>query len=91
MVRNFALRTSEWSERILCYYQNTSNQLQVARLKLPAGQLFERIVFPGQRFLFESLPDATLEILTQTTQKLIQCGQLQVCETPYSESKVSHD
>jgi Domain of unknown function (DUF1830) len=48
----------------LCCYVNITNQIQIARITNIANWYFERVVFPGQRLLFEALPEAHLEIHT---------------------------
>lgn len=47
---------------VLCCYVNATNQIQVARITNIANWYFERVVFPGQRLVFEAVPDALLEI-----------------------------
>jgi Domain of unknown function (DUF1830) len=54
------------SERILCYYTNTTRQMQIIRSANTTKYCFERIVFPGQRLLFEAIPEAQIEIHTGT-------------------------
>ncbi|WP_299415185.1 DUF1830 domain-containing protein [Acaryochloris sp. IP29b_bin.148] len=49
---------------IVCCYVNASNKIQVARITNIPNWYFERVVFPGQRLMFESLPEAQLEIHT---------------------------
>ena len=46
---------------ILCFYINTTSEIQIARLNSNNINL-EKIIFPGDRLLFEALPDAELEI-----------------------------
>jgi Domain of unknown function (DUF1830) len=48
----------------LCCYVNATSQMQIARITNIANWYFERVVFPGQRLLFEALPEAHLEIHT---------------------------
>lgn len=55
---------SDNSERLVCCYVNATNQIQVARITNISNWYFERVVFPGQRLIFEALPDALLEIHT---------------------------
>jgi hypothetical protein len=52
------------SSAILCCYVNATSQIQVARITNVPNWYFERVVFPGQRLIFETLPDAYLEIHT---------------------------
>jgi hypothetical protein len=49
---------------ILCCYVNATSQIQVARITNIPNWYFERVVFPGQRLVFEALPAALLEIHT---------------------------
>lgn len=66
---------------ILCFYKNTTNQIQIARL----SQQFEQVVFPGEQLLFEAIPEAELKIESEiitgevATNKL-SCLNLQVLE-----------
>jgi hypothetical protein len=50
------------SGKILCSYLNATNQTQVGRVTNIPNWYLERVIFPGQRLLFEALPDAQLEI-----------------------------
>ena len=47
---------------ILCCYVNATSQIQVARITNIPNWYFERVVFPGQRLVFEAAPEAILEI-----------------------------
>jgi hypothetical protein len=47
---------------ILCCYVNATNKIQVVRITNIPNWYFERVVFPGQRLVFETLPEAQLEI-----------------------------
>ena len=49
---------------ILCCYVNATSKIQVARITNVSNWYFERVVFPGQRLVFEALPEALLEIHT---------------------------
>ncbi len=55
---------SDSSDRLLCCYVNATNQIQIARITNIPNWYFERVVFPGQRLLFEALSEAHLEIHT---------------------------
>jgi Domain of unknown function (DUF1830) len=48
----------------LCCYVNATSQIQVVRITDIANWYFERVVFPGQRLIFEAVPAANLEIHT---------------------------
>lgn len=50
------------NKHILCCYVNATSQIQVARITNIANWYFERVVFPGQRLVFESEPQGILEI-----------------------------
>jgi Domain of unknown function (DUF1830) len=47
---------------ILCCYVNATSKIQIARITNIANWYFERVVFPGQRLIFEAVPYALLEI-----------------------------
>jgi hypothetical protein len=51
-------------DNILCCYVNATNQIQVVRITNVVNWYFERVVFPGQRLVFEALRDAVLEVHT---------------------------
>jgi hypothetical protein len=69
-------------DRILCYYFNGTSYLQLAKLQSTDKQPFEQLVFPGQRVLFEAIPDALLEVYRYASQVTllaeIPCQTLQV-------------
>ncbi|HEY9666166.1 MAG TPA: DUF1830 domain-containing protein [Coleofasciculaceae cyanobacterium] len=52
------------NDRILCCYVNATSQIQIARITNVPNWYFERVVFPGQRLVFEAMPEAQLEIHT---------------------------
>ena len=52
------------SDQIICCYINATGKIQVARITNIPNWYFERVVFPGQRLIFASLPSAQLEIHT---------------------------
>ncbi|NET02328.1 MAG: DUF1830 domain-containing protein [Sphaerospermopsis sp. SIO1G1] len=54
----------EQSGKILCCYINATSKIQVARISNIANWYFERVVFPGQRLVFEAPKDAQMEIHT---------------------------
>lgn len=51
-------------KRVTCAYVNSTESIQVARITNVENWYFERVVFPGQRLMFETVADATLEIHT---------------------------
>lgn len=50
------------NDSILCCYVNATSQIQVARITNIPNWYFERVVFPGQRLVFESQSQGILEI-----------------------------
>jgi hypothetical protein len=55
---------SDNSDPLLCCYVNATSKIQVARVTNVPDWYFERVVFPGQRLMFEAVPTALLEIHT---------------------------
>lgn len=47
---------------LLCCYVNSTSQIQVARITNIPNWYFERVVFPGQRLVFEAVSSGMLEI-----------------------------
>ncbi|MBW4618136.1 MAG: DUF1830 domain-containing protein [Cyanosarcina radialis HA8281-LM2] len=81
--QDFADANLQTSRQRLCVYVNASNQIQIARIANIAEWYFERVVFPGQRLLFEAPPEAQLEIYTSKMatailSEKIWCARLQV-------------
>ncbi|MFN3925737.1 MAG: DUF1830 domain-containing protein [Pseudanabaenaceae cyanobacterium] len=71
--------------RILCCYINATGKVQIARITNIDNWYFERVVFPGQRLVFETLPDALLEIHTGTIASsilsdTIPCKEIEIAE-----------
>jgi hypothetical protein len=58
------LPSSQSPDCILCCYVNVTNKIQVVRVTNIANWYFERVVFPGQRLVFEAVKDAHLEVHT---------------------------
>ena len=52
------------SSPILCCYVNATSKIQIARITNIPNWYFERVVFPGQRLVFEASPESNLEIHT---------------------------
>jgi hypothetical protein len=49
---------------ICCCYVNSTSQVQIARIANVDNWYFERVVFPGQRLIFEAPARGYLEIHT---------------------------
>jgi len=50
--------------QILCCYVNATSKIQIVRISNVSNWYFERVVFPGQRLVFEAPPEAHLEVHT---------------------------
>ena len=75
---------------MLCYYANSTNQIQVVRIGNIPNWYFEKVVFPGQRLMFEAATEAVLEIhtcavATAILSDKIPCYVLRVIEELISE------
>jgi Domain of unknown function (DUF1830) len=73
------------NHKIICFYKNASDKIQAVRIPNIAGRSLEQVVFPGQRFMFEAIPEAELEITTHnkigsTVTEKIACSRIQVTE-----------
>lgn len=73
------------SSAMLCCYVNATSQIQIARITNIPNWYFERVVFPGQRLVFEAIPAAMLEIhsgmmASAILSDTIACHSLQVQE-----------
>ena len=53
---------ADCTNRILCCYSNNDRKIKVARITNISNWYFERVVFPGERLLFEAVPEAQLNI-----------------------------
>lgn len=70
---------AQGDRQILCLYINTTREIQIIRITDIPNLHWERIVFPGQRLMFEAVPEAKLEIQTsETVTSLVSCQQLRV-------------
>lgn len=81
----FSSLPSSYENQILCYYVNSSKQIQIIRITNIPNWYFEKVVFPQQGLMFEALPEAVLEIYTGVMptgllSDKIWCHQLQVQE-----------
>ena len=82
--------SSKGNSKILCYYANVTNKIQVVRIGNIPNWCFERVVFPGQRLMFEAATEAVLEIHTGAVPSAIlsdkiPCYVLRVIEELSSE------
>ena len=64
MAQIFDPLPNEQRNSLLCCYVNATSQIQIARITNVPNWYFERVVFPGQRLVFEAVSEALLEIHT---------------------------
>ena len=77
---------------ILCCYVNATSHIQIARISNIPNWYFERVVFPGQRLVFEAMAQSLLEIHTgmmasAILSDTIPCDRLCVEESGISDSR----
>jgi Domain of unknown function (DUF1830) len=81
---------SEQSGKFLCCYVNATSKMQVARISNIPNWYFERVVFPGQRLVFEAPKEAQMEIHTgmmasAILSDTIPCDRLSISEPTSDE------
>ncbi len=96
MAQIFDPLPSDSSNPIVCCYVNATNRIQVARISNIANWYFERVVFPGQRLIFEAMPEALLEIhcgmmASAILADTIPCDRLQIEDLVASSFDVEHE
>ncbi|MEB3342212.1 DUF1830 domain-containing protein [Okeania sp.] len=64
------------SQKILCFYANTTAKMQIARISNIENEYWEHTVFPGERFLFQAFPEAELEIHQTLGNGEIKCERI---------------
>lgn len=74
-------------QQILCCYVNKTSHVEIVRITNIDRWYFERVVFPGQRLIFEAPAAAKLEIHTGTVissilSETIDCQKLQLTSFP---------
>ena len=79
------------TEPLLCCYVNATQQIQLARLINSSNGSSEQVVFPGQRWLFEAVPQAWLEVgsAAKSSPERIPCECLRVKQGSPLSSSVS--
>ena len=78
----------------LCYYSNSTHQMEVIRVINIPDFKFEKVVFPGQRILFEAVAEGQLAVYTSRGKnkifaQLISCKDLKIedqCERSQIEA-----
>lgn len=76
---------ANFSDRVFCCYTNDANEIMLVRIVNISNWYFERVIFPGEKLLFEALPEAELEVYTKAVSKTaplktILCDRLTVKE-----------
>ena len=59
-----SLKDGSANGSLLCCYVNVASKVQIARVTNIENWYFERVVFPGQRLMFNAPAEAQLEIHT---------------------------
>ncbi len=82
------------NDSILCCYVNATSEIQIARITNIPNWYFERVVFPGQRLVFEAVSQAQLEIHTgmmasAILSDTIPCTRLGINQQSTAESRTS--
>lgn len=73
------LSQSTSDRQSLCCYTNTTSHIQVIRLVSKSHTNWQRVVFPGERLLFETDSESKLEILVnEGISSLVNCKKLLV-------------
>jgi hypothetical protein len=79
MTQIFLTPTDTDSQKLYCY-TNRTNKIAIARLHGIVDRHCERVVFPGEQFLFEAEDSCELEISRQTNvgiiEDVIPCSQI---------------
>ncbi|MBE9169110.1 DUF1830 domain-containing protein [Pleurocapsales cyanobacterium LEGE 06147] len=93
MAQLFEAVPSFYPDPILCYYHNSTRQMQTIRIDNIANWYFKRVVFPGQHLLFEAVREGKLKIYLvergeEKFTSALSCGQLEVQELQPSPSSV---
>lgn len=85
--------TPKTPELMLCCYVNATAHTEIARITNIPHWYFERVVFPGQRIIFEAPATAKLEIhtgmaISSILTETIDCKRLQLT-SPFADRPVT--
>jgi hypothetical protein len=91
MISSFTRSTPK---SVLCCYVNATAHIEVARITNISHWYFERVLFPGQRLIFDAPIAAKLEIHTGTAissilTETIDCEKLQLTSSVSDYSATS--
>ena len=78
--------TTENPDLVLCCYVNATTHTEITKITNIPHWYFERVVFPGQRIIFEAPPNARFEIhtgavISSILSETIDCQELQLTST----------
>ena len=73
------------TDTVLCCYVNNASKIQVVRITNIQNWYFERVVFPGQRLMFESSVRGQLEVhsgvmASSILEDTISCARLMISQ-----------
>jgi len=96
MAQIFDPLPSSSKNQIVCCYVNATSRIQIARITNIPNWYFERVVFPGQRLIFEAVSDALLEIhcgmmASAILADTIPCDRLRVEDAVISSFDADHE
>ncbi|MBM0742614.1 DUF1830 domain-containing protein [Phormidium sp. CLA17] len=96
MAQIFDPLPSDQRSAITCCYVNATSRMQIARITNIPSWYFERVVFPGQRLIFETMPESLLEIhsgamASSILADTIPCERLQIADEIISSSAPEHE
>ena len=84
MTQIFFPSESNVSYQKLYCYTNTVSQIVIAKIRGLVNRHCEKVVFPGEKFLFRANDDCDIEISRQTNARIIRdripCFQLEVTD-----------
>lgn len=94
MTQIFDPLPGDQSSYVVCCYVNATSKIQIGRISNIPNWYFERVVFPGQRLVFEAPPEAVLEIHTGMMASAIisdhiPCERLSISEESSSSVEVN--
>lgn len=79
------------TETALCCYLNSASKIQIVRITNIQNWYFERVVFPGQRLMFESPIKGQLEVhsgamASSILEDTISCARLVISQAEEAPS-----
>lgn len=86
MANNRGIKTKrDEKSSFLCFYINKTSRVQIVRITNIPLFYWEKVIFPGQRILFEAENEAKMEILqsenaTSILADVIPCQRLRMTE-----------